>query len=526
LSRIRLMSVLAASLLTACAQETGTHWASPGEFGVLKGLGYQFVVTTVTTNPQDWAATFDAADAHGLKLIVGIYPPPYTLTSGAWTITPQGEAFVRYAASRSRTVKAIFGFNEPYWINPWTGQSSYCGQLSAADLRGFRTLIRRIWPEAKIFHDIGAPSEWAPGGTIASNNACVGNKYADQRGVADSAGIWFYPFDRLRYLKDQGLTALRKDIDYVKTSMQAEAIVDMQAFRCRNCGEATRFPNDDELKDWNCAVRGLGPAAVSWYVWRQSIYDDYLANHPGSWNATTAGVCGPLAAEFNLNSIASAAAMQSALPVAPGSIVSLFGKGFVAEPVFANTPDLPRELASVRVLMNGVAAPLSFVGPTQINAQVPFEVPAGEATLQVAVNQRMSNGLRFRVVDPAPHVFTVNQAGSGPAVALDAVTNRLITSESRAARGSYAVLYCTGLGRMKSAVATGSGAAAANEAVAPVTASLAGVNALVLYAGATPGFAGLYQVNLQIPELAPSGEQPVRLTQGGMQSNLVTVYIQ
>lgn len=521
--RVLLFAALAVG--SAPGQETGTHWASPAEYGVLRNLGYQFAVTTVSTSPAEWTATFDAAEAQGLKLIVGVYPPPYSLSNGTWTITPTGQAFLRFAASRERTVKAIFGFNEPYWVNPWTGQTSLCGQLTAADLRKFREEIRKIWPAAKIFHDLGAPGEWAPGGTNARNNACIGNKYADQTGVADFVGVWFYPFERASYLKEEGLAAVREDIDFVKNSMQAEAVVDMQAFRCRNCGEASRFPNEDELKDWNCAVRALAPHAVSWYVWRQSIYDDFLANHPASWSMTTADACAPVASRLELNSIASAAAMQSGLPVAPGSIVSLFGSGFAAEPVFASSNMLPREMASARVLINGIPAPLYFVGATQINAQIPFEAAPGEAAAQVAVGSRLSNALSFRVIEPAPHVFTVNQAGSGPAVAVDALTNQLISQAAPASPGGYVILYCTGLGKMRNPTPTGSGSAAANETLATVTANLGGLPATVLYAGAAPGFAGLYQVNLQIPSRLTAGEQTLRLTQGGLQSNPVTLQI-
>ena len=87
--------------------ETGTHWPTVADFPRLKSIGYTFVVTTVDGNPSNWAATFDAAEQAGLKLIIGVYNPPYTLSNGTWTISSTGQSFIRYAQSRAELVKAL-----------------------------------------------------------------------------------------------------------------------------------------------------------------------------------------------------------------------------------------------------------------------------------------------------------------------------------------------------------------------------------------------------------------------------------
>ena len=53
------------------------------------------------------------------------------------------------------------------------------------------------------------------------------------------------------------------------------------------------FPTQAQLLDWNCAVRSALPAGslISWYVWRQGIYTDMLANHPEDWPLTTSAAC-------------------------------------------------------------------------------------------------------------------------------------------------------------------------------------------------------------------------------------------
>lgn len=272
--------------------ETGTHWASASDFPTLQHLGYQFVITTVhPTDRREWSETFDAARDAGLQLIVGIWPPPYSLRDGLWTISPEGVAFLHYASSRASLVKGIFVYNEPYWVNPFTGKNDYCGALSSAQLRDLRTTIRKVWPEARIFHDLGRPSTWAPGGPLYRDHPCLANRYADSTGVADLVGIWFYPFSVGEYRKAYALGELRREVAYVRTQMQAQPIIAAQAFKCVRCGEATRLPTLDELRDWNCAVRALGPYGISWYPWRQNTYDDYLSIHAEMWAMTGPGVC-------------------------------------------------------------------------------------------------------------------------------------------------------------------------------------------------------------------------------------------
>ena len=87
-----------------------------------KQIGYGFDVATVDPNsPSSWPGILDAAQANGLKLIVGAYPEPYSYSNGQWTISAAGRNLLNYLASRSSLVLALFVFNEPYWINPVTG---------------------------------------------------------------------------------------------------------------------------------------------------------------------------------------------------------------------------------------------------------------------------------------------------------------------------------------------------------------------------------------------------------------------
>ena len=79
---------------------------------------------------------------------------------------------------------------------------------------------------------------------------------------------------------------------------------------------------------------------------------------------------------------------------------------------------------------------------------------------------------------------------------------------------------------MSPSVPTGAAWQTASQTVIPVHVSIGGTDAQVWYAGVTPGYTGLYQVNVQIPDGTPAGAQPLVVTENGVDSNTVTVAVQ
>jgi uncharacterized protein (TIGR03437 family) len=118
-------------------------------------------------------------------------------------------------------------------------------------------------------------------------------------------------------------------------------------------------------------------------------------------------------------------------------------------------------------------------------------------------------------------------AGTDRAIAAnqDASLNSAANPE---ARGRAVVLYVTGLGAVSPAVATGQAAPpdTISYATANMRATVGGVPATVLFNGLTPGYIGLGQVNVFVPDAAPTGDAvPVVLESAGQSSKMVTVSI-
>ncbi len=236
--------------------------------------------------------------------------------------------------------------------------------------------------------------------------------------------------------------------------------------------------------------------------------------------------------QINPNGVVHGAAVG--LAVSPGGLATVFGAGFAAASqtadFVAGTTRLPTEVMGVEVLVLDLdgrligRAPLLFVGPRQINFQMPFEV-GGLAAVQVVV--------RRSGADSAAE--TVSIAGTGPGLfALSgnraAVLNQdftLNTPAAGAARGSVILAFLTGVGEVSPALATGLAAPASplRFANAAASATLGGSPARVRAVVLAPGFVGLAQANIEVPaELSP-GEHELRVEIGEQRSNgaLVTV---
>jgi adhesin/invasin len=203
-------------------------------------------------------------------------------------------------------------------------------------------------------------------------------------------------------------------------------------------------------------------------------------------------------------------------------LFSIYGTNLGAAAESAPSFPLPTTLGGVSVLVNGTAIPLTYVSPTQINAQMPFGLAPGRATVAVRNAGGVTEAASVEIGAAGPAIL---EYGSRRAVATSA-TAVLNTNEAPAAAGDVVIVYLTGIGTVDPAVPSGAAAPldALSRAVAPSSATIGGRPAQILFLGLAPGFAGLAQANLIVPEL-PAGTHPVEITVGGARSNTPAISV-
>lgn len=209
-------------------------------------------------------------------------------------------------------------------------------------------------------------------------------------------------------------------------------------------------------------------------------------------------------------------------PLAPGMIVQIYGSNLAAQVISSTTIPLANSLGNTSVIIGGMQAPLYYMSPGQINAQVPFGLAPGNS-YQVIVN---ANGA-LSTPDPiqlARDLPGIAAFASGAIIAQHG-DGSLITETSPAAPGEYIVFYVAGMGTTNETVASGGPSPSSPLATPldPPTLSINGTDVPIYFAGLTPTLVGLYQVNVQVPANEPNGDLQVVLTQSCGQSNMTVL---
>ena len=215
-------------------------------------------------------------------------------------------------------------------------------------------------------------------------------------------------------------------------------------------------------------------------------------------------------------------------PIAPGSLLSIFGTDLAAtaegarlDPVTGRVADL---LGGVSVRFNGAPAPLLFVSSGQVNVQAPADLPLGQVVVTLDRDGVRSGPAVVEAVPAAPGLFA-HPAGGALALHPDGSLNG---PENPAPRGSFVSLFGVGAGAVSPALESGELAAPAPLSLvdSSVAATVGGLPAQVTFAGMAPGFAGLLQVNIRIPEDAPVGDAtPLLVRIGGAAAPISTIAI-
>jgi uncharacterized protein (TIGR03437 family) len=227
------------------------------------------------------------------------------------------------------------------------------------------------------------------------------------------------------------------------------------------------------------------------------------------------------AATSRINSVFNAASYQPA--IASGGFVSIAGTGFGSSSRTWGSPDfsgnnLPTSMDGVSVTINGKAAYVEYISPTQINAIAPDDDTIGNVQVQVTTPQGASYSGTVLKQAMSPGFFTY-QSASTTYVAAIHVDGTLVGPAGPLSRpavpGEVIEIYGTGFGPTNPLTPTSQLVAAPAQLSVPAQVTIGGVNAQVQWAGIVGS--GLYQLNVAIPNVA-AGDQPVQASVSGFQS--------
>jgi uncharacterized protein (TIGR03437 family) len=218
--------------------------------------------------------------------------------------------------------------------------------------------------------------------------------------------------------------------------------------------------------------------------------------------------------------------------LSPGSWIEIYGAGL------ANTTrewgsgdfngtDAPTALNGTTVTINGQPAFVEYISPNQVDVQVPSNVSTGvqlmtvtspggtSPTYQIVVNQ----------IQPgfdAPASFNIGGVQYVVALFNDGVTYVLPTvaisgvASRPAVPGDTITLYGVGFGPVTENILAGQIAQGLSTLAGDFSISIGGMPATIVYAGLAPGYVGLYQFDVTVPNVAAGNAVPVTFTLGGV----------
>ncbi|HYL76092.1 MAG TPA: hypothetical protein VEU96_17915 [Bryobacteraceae bacterium] len=232
-----------------------------------------------------------------------------------------------------------------------------------------------------------------------------------------------------------------------------------------------------------------------------------------------------------LNAAVNAASFAGNTPLAPGSIISLFGQDLANGTAAASVLPLDVTLAGATAVMAGNSLPAIFASNGQINTFVSAGITPNTSH-QILVQRGVTLSVPISVdVGPSePAIFGYPLPGDPPSqgAIVNAVSYAVADPATPVGAGDILAIFCTGLGAVDQSIPDGTGAPSsppANTTATPVV-TVGGKPAHVLFSGLSPGFVGLYQIDAVVPTgVTPGNQVPVVISILGQTSPAATIAV-
>ena len=508
----------------------GQWWSNPIDRNAHNGVPYLswYLQQMRNYEQQHGARLLDILDIHA-------YYEPSSLDSG--TETPAIDA-LRLDSTRE--------FWDPNYVvtgNYWIADPDHNGAPIAPQLiPRLKGIVAQNYPGTKI-----AITEYNWGGLNTLNG---GLAQAEILGVfgregLDMAMLWGPPsptdpgaFAFQIYRNYDGMGGAFGETSVQSTSADLSSLSVFGALRSdlNLTAMVINKTGNDLSSTLNLANFVPGPAA---HVWRYSVANlgaivaqPDVATNAGAVttvfpaNSITLLVIPPATLAVQqpvVQAVSNAASYGTA--IAPGQMVDVWGTGLGPTTLAGLTLDangmVSTSLAGVRILFDGVPAPLVFVSAGQSAAVVPYFGAANTTThVQVEYQGVRSAPLAVPVSATAPGLFTAYPNGSGQGSILNQ-DNSVNSVNNPATRGSIVILWATGEGLTDPPGVDGRLAVdVLPKPRAAVSVDIGGLPAAVKYVGAAPGMMpGVLQINAQMsPNVQAGSSVPVHITVGGVTS--------
>jgi uncharacterized protein (TIGR03437 family) len=229
------------------------------------------------------------------------------------------------------------------------------------------------------------------------------------------------------------------------------------------------------------------------------------------------------------NGVVNAANTQAA-GIAQNTFISIFGASMA--PVTRswaatdfNGTRLPTSLSGVSVTVDGKPAYVYYVSPKQIDVLTPADTASGPVNIVLTSNGLVSATASATMGATSPAFFLLKDNKSVAAVhdggAIVGVTALYPGLSSPAKAGETITLFANGLGATNPAFPDAQLLSAPMNLATTPTVTFDGASAQVTYAGLVG--AGVYQINVVVPNGLAAGDVPVTVTAGSVTSPSNTI---